>query len=101
MKARIVLTVRAKRDLASIKRYAVQRNRQAAERIRLQIRNSIKRLAAFPESGHATTDPTIRLLTVTRYQYLVFYEVRRDSVVIHHIRDARREPIDPRESKSI
>lgn len=100
MKLRLELTTCAKRDLSRIRRYIARRNPKAAESVRLRIRESLRRLSEFPESGHSTDNPEIRILSVPRYPYLVFYGVQTDAVVIHHIRDTRRSTIDPDDAKS-
>lgn len=92
---------RATNDLIAIANFVRKRNPHAAELIGAHIRTSATRLEVFPKSGRATSDSAIRVLTIVRYSYLVFYEVRQDSIVIHHIRDARREPIDPGETRSL
>jgi hypothetical protein len=33
------------------------------------------------------------VLSVARYPYLVYYQVRENEVVVLHIRDGRREPV--------
>jgi toxin ParE1/3/4 len=68
-------------------------NPSAAEAVEKRIRGSIARLSIFPFIGRATDDSVIRVLPITRYPYLVFYEVLGEEIVIHHIRDGRRAPI--------
>ena len=97
---RLKLTGRAKRDLRRIKNYIARQNSQAAEQVRQHIRAGLMRLIEFQNSGHSTDDPRIRILTITRYSYQVFYEVRHEEIVIHHIRDTRRKPTDPGEARS-
>lgn len=97
---RIRYLKRATDDLIAIADYVREKSPLGAISIEKNIRSSVARLATFPGSGHATDDPSIRILTVGRYPYLVFYEVRLDAVVIHHIRDARRKPIDPDDAHS-
>jgi plasmid stabilization system protein ParE len=45
-----------------------------------------------PAVGARTDDPVIRRMPVTRYPYLVFYEVRDDEIIVHAIRHGARNP---------
>jgi hypothetical protein len=40
------------------------------------------------------------MFPIVRYPYLVFYEVLDREIVIHHIRHARRKPLDPGDARS-
>lgn len=61
------------------------------------IRSTIRFLADFPEIGRPlTAHPSVRVIPVRRYPYLIFYEVAGDAFFILHIRHAAREPVDPR-----
>lgn len=57
-------------------------NPSAAEAVEKRIRASIARLSIFPFIGRATDDSVIRVLPITRYPYLVFYEVLGEEIVI-------------------
>lgn len=87
-------------DLIAIADYIRDRNPRAAENVEKRIRASIGQLEMFPFGGRPTDDPSIRMFPVVRYPYLVFYEVVGGGVVIHHIRHARREPLDPGDARS-
>jgi len=86
---------RAVADLVGIADYIREHNPRAALAVEKQIRASIGRLEMFPFSGRPTDDLSIRMFPITRYPYLVFYEVLEGEVFIHHIRHGRREPLDP------
>ena len=92
---RVRYSKRATRDLISIADYITARDPSAAEAVETRIRTATSRLGFFPFSGRETDDPSIRVLPVARYPYLIFYEVLEKAVVIHHIRDARRKPFHP------
>jgi addiction module RelE/StbE family toxin len=87
-------------DLVAIADYIRDRNPRAAEEVEKRIRASIGQLEMFPLIGRPTEDPSIRMFPIVRYPYLVFYEVAGGQVVIHHIRHARREPLDPGDARS-
>ena len=82
-------------DLIAIADYIRDRNPRAADEVEKRIRASIGQLEVFPSIGRPTDDPSIRMFSIVRYPYLVFYEVGVDEVVIHHIRHAHRKPLDP------
>ena len=82
-------------DLVAIADYICERNPRAAEAVEKRIRASIGQLEMFPLIGRLTDDPSIRMLPIVRYPYLVFYEVAGSEIMIHHIRHGRRRPIDP------
>jgi len=43
--------------------------------------------------GRPTSDPEVRILPPTRYQYRIYYSVSIDAVIVLHIRHiARRAP---------
>lgn len=86
---------RALADLAEIRDYLVERSPSGAERVRLHLVETIDRLANFPFLGRATDEPSVRVMALTRYPYLVFYAVVGDEVVILHVRHGAREPFDP------
>jgi addiction module RelE/StbE family toxin len=91
---------RAIANLVGIADYVREHNPRAAAALEKRIRASIGQLQMFPRSGRPTDDPGIRMFPIVRYPYLVFYEVAEDEVVIHHIRHARREPVDPGAARS-
>jgi toxin ParE1/3/4 len=91
----IRLDERALADLAEIRDYLVERSPSGAEHVRLHLVETIDRLADFPFLGRATDEPSVRVMALTRYPYLVFYAVVGDDVVILHVRHGAREPVDP------
>jgi toxin ParE1/3/4 len=92
MRARVRYARRAISDLIGIADYIRERNPRAAEAVADRIRASIARLGMFPFIGRPTDDGNMRVLSIGRYPYLVFYDVIGGEVVVHHIRDGRRKP---------
>jgi len=91
---------RAIADLVGIADYVREHNPPAAAALEKRIRASIEQLQMFPYSGRSTDDPNMRMFPIVRYPYLVFYEVVEQEIVIHHIRHARRSPLDPSDVRS-
>ncbi len=80
-------------DLDQIFSYIAADNVTAAAAVVERVEQSIGRLAVFPDLGHPTEYPGMRVLPLGRYPYLIFYELTADAIVIHHIRHgARRRP---------
>src|SRR5262245_40903135 len=94
MGLRIVLHRRAESDLRDIQSYHLKEaTARAAENVRAHLHRRIQRLADNPRMGRPTSDPEIRILPPTRYQYRVYYTIGGDAVIILHIRHtARRDP---------
>ena len=91
---------RALADLVRIADYVRKHNPRAAAALEKRIRSSIEQLHAFPLIGRPTDDPDMRMFPIMRYPYLVFYEVTDREIVVHHIRHARRKPLDPGAARS-
>jgi plasmid stabilization system protein ParE len=57
------------------------------------IKSSIEILGRFLFAGRATDRPSVRVLTVARYPYRVFYRVNQnDAVVLRIFHTARDQP---------
>ncbi|MER8819749.1 type II toxin-antitoxin system RelE/ParE family toxin [Mesorhizobium sp. M0991] len=73
--------------------YLEERGPQGALSVISRIHAGISRLAEFPESGHATDIPGVRVLFIGRYPYKVFYRARSDAIEILHIRHTSKKPV--------
>lgn len=95
MGLKVDLHQRAVRDLQDIHDFRVREHGgKAADRVRAELRRTFNRLALHPfRIGRSTADPEIRILSVTRYPYLVYYTVTETTVLILHIRHTSR--LDP------
>jgi addiction module RelE/StbE family toxin len=89
---RLRYTRRAARNLDRISAYIAQENPPAAARVVARIEQVIEHLLHSPGAGSPTDRRGIRRVPVVTYPYLVFYEIRGDDVVIHHIRHGARRP---------
>jgi plasmid stabilization system protein ParE len=86
---------RAAQDLRSIHDHLEQDvGAPAAKRIRAELRQSARRLALQPFLlGRPISGSEIRILSLTRYPYRVYYTVTAVAVVILHVRHSSR--LDP------
>jgi len=71
-----------------------EHNPSAAKRVKGGIEKAIRRLARLPYSCRPTEHPGIRVLSVVRYPYLVFYSVDEvaQEVQILRIRHSAQDP---------
>ena len=68
-------TLKAVHNLEEIADYLVQRNPQAARRVRTKI----DILVQFPDSGKEQTTANVRKFVVRRYPYLIYYSIDADA----------------------
>jgi len=85
---RLRLTLGAQRDMEDLRSYLLPLSRLGAENVRLSIEGSLDLLGRLPRAGRATDIPSIRMLPVIRYPYLIYYALISDEVVVVHIRHA-------------
>ena len=80
-------------DIKDIFAYIHERNRSAAAAVVERIESIVALLEEFPEAGHRTDEPNVRMFPVVRYPYLIFYVVDEPAgeVVIVHVRHAAQE----------
>jgi toxin ParE1/3/4 len=89
---RVRYTLRAQADLEDIFSYLDERSPTSARVVRAQIRRQIDQLIDFPLMAAATEIPGVRELSVSRFPYKVYYELRGDEICVLHIRHSRRRP---------
>jgi toxin ParE1/3/4 len=92
MKVRYTDTALAEID--EIYFYIAEDNLAAADRVVGQVEHPIGLIGKRPKIGHPKYRQFVRILPVRRYpQYLVFYAIEGDEVVILNVRHgARRRP---------
>jgi toxin ParE1/3/4 len=57
------------------------------------MRATIARIAAMPESGAAVPEREgVRMVSLVRYPFKIFYSVSEDAITILHIRHTARRP---------
>jgi toxin ParE1/3/4 len=89
---RIEYSRRTETDLDAIFNYLYERNPEAATTVLATISRRIARLQNFPLMAPPSKRPGVRCLTITRYPYQVYYQLRGDLISVLHIRHARRAP---------
>jgi addiction module RelE/StbE family toxin len=90
---KIRFTRRAAADLDNVFAYVANENPRAAADLVGQITAAIRRLARFPDLGHATKPAGRQVMTVAKTRYRVFYRIREDEVRILTIRHTSRRPL--------
>jgi toxin ParE1/3/4 len=80
-------------DIDEIFSYIHERNRTAATAVIERIKAVAGLLQDFPEAGHLTDEPSVRIFPTVRHPYLVFYTVNpaEDEIVILHVRHGAQE----------
>lgn len=87
---------RAIGDLAEIADYLIARSPRGAQSVEAAIHRTIEVIASFPGAGRTLRQrPTVRVVPVGRYPYLVFYTARTDEIMILHVRHGARRPVNP------
>jgi plasmid stabilization system protein ParE len=80
-------------EIQEIFSYIHERNHSAAVTVVERIEAVVDLLEEFPEAGHLTDEPNVRMFPVIRYPYLVFYAIdaAADEVVILHVRHGAQQ----------
>lgn len=89
---RLRFTSPALGDLRQILDYLHERSPAGAEKVRARFEVVLALLLERPLIGRVTDVPHIRRLRVTPFQYLIFYEVAGNDVVVHAVRHAAQDP---------
>ncbi len=84
-------TQRALHQLAEVFEYIAKDNPRAANEVQAKIKASIGTLAEFPFAGRATDETGVRILSIVRYPYRVFYRVYREDIIVLRILHAARD----------
>jgi len=82
-------------DQAAIAAHTGAADPLAAERVVLTIQQRALRLQAFPLSGVRLDLGNARKLPISRYPYVIAYDVRPESVVILRVRHTSRDATAP------
>jgi len=91
-KCKIVWSNRAKKRLYGILDFYIERNKSKTYSNKLQklISKEVKLLLKHPDLGLKTTEDTTRGLIIENY--IVYYEITEDKIIIHTIWDSRQNP---------
>lgn len=92
MVKKIIWSKRAKRDWLEILEYWVQRNKSKNFSIKLNqhIEKDLILILKFPLKGKKTDISNIRVINIK--DYLMYYEIKGETLLILTIRDSRRNP---------
>jgi toxin ParE1/3/4 len=95
---KLVYSRRALADLAGIATYySINASQAIAESIERRFLEVSERIHRAPESAPRVEQRSgVRVVSVIRYPFRIFYRVRRDVVEILHIRHTSRRPVIPR-----
>jgi len=92
---RVRYRARALADIDAIFAYLNERSPSGATNVLRAIADAISSIGENPLAATRTSDPEIRVKTIGRYRYRIFYSVVGDaSVEILHVRHAVRRPWD-------
>jgi plasmid stabilization system protein ParE len=93
-KRKIVWSNRAKIRLYAILDFYIVRNKSKVYSIKLQklISKEVNLLLKQPDLGLKTSEDTTRGLIIENY--IVYYEISEDKIIIHTIWDCRQNPDD-------
>jgi toxin ParE1/3/4 len=88
---RVRFTDTALSELEDIFRFLAERNPRAATAVAKRVKDMALLLADYPLSGREADEPGVRIASMVRYPFLVFYAVTADEVVILNVRHAARQ----------
>jgi toxin ParE1/3/4 len=90
---KVVYTEEALRDLDAIADWLIVHYPAVAPIIERRIRSVVAHIARWPESSRRSAKrPSVRVVSLGRYPYKIFYRVTNDTVEILHIHHAARQP---------
>ena len=91
----VELTPRAFADVSVIRAYLLQYSPAGADNVRAAFAEAIELLQTHPLIGRERSDLGVRTLGVRRYSYTLYYRVDAQIVQVLHVRDDRRQPLQP------
>ena len=93
---RLRYSSRAVADLSAIADFLNERSPEGARAVERAIHATLALVAEYPRCGRVVEQrPSVRVVPVTRYPYLIFYTVAEEAVVVLHVRHGARRPVDP------
>jgi len=81
-------------ELFEILTYLSDRNPSAADAVARRIDKVISTVSSFPHIGQEIDEADLRMLSLVRYPYLIFYRVKADEIEVLHIRHGARQRPD-------
>jgi toxin ParE1/3/4 len=90
---KVVYTAGARRDLDEIGDWLSDHYPTIAPAVERRIHSVIARIAQWPQSARRSAKyPGVRVVTIGRYPYKIFYRVTADAIEILHIHHSARQP---------
>lgn len=86
---------RAISDLDGIYDYIAEHDIAAAARVVARIKALSEQLPERPLLGRKTDMPDIRIRSVVRFPYVIFYTITTDEIAILHVRHTARQVLMP------
>jgi plasmid stabilization system protein ParE len=80
-------------EIDDIFSYIFQRNQSAATLVTRRVEDLVNLLGEFPLLGHVTDEAEVRILSVVRYPFVIFYTINNatQEVVILHVRHTAQD----------
>jgi toxin ParE1/3/4 len=92
---KVVYTEDALKDLDAIAEWLSVHYPAVASRVEWRIRSAVARIARWPQSARRSANhPAVRVTSLDRYPYRIFYRVTDDTIEILHIHHGARQPWD-------
>jgi toxin ParE1/3/4 len=92
---KVVYTDEALRDLDAIADWLIAHYPAVAPVVERRIRVVVAHIARWPESSRRSAGrPDVRVVSLGRYPYKIFYRITDDRIEILHIHHAARRPWD-------
>jgi toxin ParE1/3/4 len=92
---KVVYTEEALKDLDAVADWLIVHYPAVAPAVARRIRSAVAHIARWPESSRRSAKRSgVRVTSLGRYPYKVFYRVTDDTVEILHIHHAARRPWD-------
>ena len=91
MAEKIVFTISAQNDLENIKKYIYYNNFSAAQEVVKYILSSIEKLKENPSLGRAGRVLRTRELIISKYPYIIPYQVRDNNIYVLRVLHTSRK----------
>ena len=78
-------------DLSTILNYIEERSLKGSKSVKQMIRRTVKNIESNPNIGHEIGRDAVRVISIGKYPYLVYWTVESDEIWIIHIRHGMRE----------
>ena len=92
---KVVYTEEALKDLDAIAEWLIVHYPAVAPVVGRRIQSIVARIARWPESARRSAQRTdVRVVSLGRYPYKIFYRVTDEAVEILHIHHTARQPWD-------